>query len=156
MRDVHQILANRGVPLAVNQVRYSLLNRQIESNGIFQTARELGVTILAYSPLAQGLLTGKYTGASKPTGARSIDKKFSQEGMQKLNPVISLLQSIGEKCDRTPAQVALNWLICQGNVIPIAGVKTAEQVIQNAGALGWRLTDDEIGELEEITRPWLN
>lgn len=156
MRDVHQILANRGVPLAVNQVRYSLLNRQIESNGIFQTARELGVTILAYSPLAQGLLTGKYTGASKPTGARSIDKKFSQEGMQELNPVISLLQSIGEKYSRTPAQVALNWLICQGNVIPIAGVKTAEQVKQNVGALGWRLTDDQVGELEQITRPWLN
>ncbi|MFN6559573.1 MAG: aldo/keto reductase [Nostoc sp. ChiSLP01] len=157
MRDAHQILADRGVPLAVNQVRYSLLTRQIESKGIVATARELGVTLLAYSPLAQGLLTGKYTGdsAETPTGARKIDPRFSKEGLQKIAPVISLLRSLGEKYDRTPAQVALNWLICQGNVIPIAGVKTAEHVRQNAGALGWRLNEDEIEELEKVSRPWL-
>ncbi|BAZ51010.1 aldo/keto reductase [Nostoc sp. NIES-4103] len=157
MREAHQILAARGVPLAVNQVRYSLLNRQVESEGIIQTARELGVTILAYSPLAQGLLTGKYTpeSAETPTGARKVDPRFNKEGLQKIAPVISLLTSLGQKYDRTPAQVALNWLIAQGNVIPIAGVKTAQQVRQNAGALGWRLSDDEVKELEKITRPWL-
>jgi len=157
MQDAHQILAARGVPLAVNQVRYSLLTRQIESKGIVKTARELGVTLLAYSPLAQGLLTGKYTtdSAETPSGARKIDPRFSREGLQKIAPVISLLRSLGEKHDRTPAQVALNWLIAQGNVIPIAGVKTAQQVRQNAGALGWRLSDDEIGQLEEVSRIWL-
>ncbi len=157
MRDAHQILADRGVPLAVNQVRYSLLSRQIESKGIVATARELGVTLLAYSPLAQGLLTGKYTidSAETPTGARKIDPRFTKEGLQKIAPVISLLRTLGEKYDRTPAQVALNWLICQGNVIPIAGVKTAEHVRQNAGALGWRLNEDEIQELEKVSRPWL-
>jgi len=157
MRDAHQILADRGVPLAVNQVRYSLLTRQVESKGIVATARELGVTLLAYSPLAQGLLTGKYTidSAETPTGARKIDPKFTKEGLQKIAPIISLLRSLGEKYDRTPAQVALNWLICQGNVIPIAGVKTAEHVRQNAGALGWRLNEDEIQELEKVSRPWL-
>ena len=157
MRDAHQILAARGVPLAVNQVRYSLLSRQIESKGILATARELGVTILAYSPLAQGLLTGKYSidSAETPTGARKIDPRFKKEGLQKIAPVISLLRSFGEKYDRTPAQVALNWLIAQGNVIPIAGVKTAEQVRQNAGALGWKLNEDEIGELEQVSRLWL-
>ncbi|BAY62462.1 hypothetical protein NIES22_25360 [Calothrix brevissima NIES-22] len=157
MREVHQILAARGIPLAVNQVRYSLLSRQIESQGIFSTARDLDVTILAYSPLAQGLLTGKYSANSSetPTGARKIDPRFSKEGLQKITPVISLLQKFGEKYDRTPAQVALNWLIAQGNVIPIAGVKTAQQVKQNAGALGWKLSDEEISELEQVTRPWL-
>ncbi|MFN6539019.1 MAG: aldo/keto reductase [Nostoc sp. EkiNYC01] len=157
MRDAHQILADRGVPLAVNQVRYSLLSRQIESKGIVATARELGVTLLAYSPLAQGLLTGKYTidSAETPTGARKIDPRFNKEGLQKIAPVISLLRSFGEKYDRTPAQVALNWLISQGNVIPIAGVKTAEHVRQNAGALGWKLNEDEIQELEKVSRPWL-
>ncbi|MEH2409480.1 aldo/keto reductase [Nostoc sp.] len=157
MRDAHQILAARGVPLAVNQVRYSLLSRQIESQGILATARDLGVTILAYSPLAQGLLTGKYSldGAETPSGARKIDSRFKKEGLQKIAPVISLLRNFGEKYDRTTAQVALNWLIAQGNVIPIAGVKTAEQVRQNAGALGWRLSDDEIGQLELVSRPWL-
>ncbi|MDB9372853.1 aldo/keto reductase [Nodularia sphaerocarpa] len=157
MREAQQILAARGVPLAVNQVRYSLLTRQIESNGILATARELGVTILAYSPLAQGLLTGKYTPDSNqtPGGARKIDPRFSKEGLQKIAPVISLLKTLGEKYDRTPAQVALNWLIAQGNVIPIAGVKTAQHVKQNAGALGWSLNTDEIAQLEQVSRPWL-
>jgi aryl-alcohol dehydrogenase-like predicted oxidoreductase len=158
MREAHEILAKRGVPLAVNQVRYSLLDRKIESNGIFHSARELGVTILAYSPIAQGLLTGKYSAenAETPSGARSINPQFSKEGLQKIEPVISLLRQFGEKRDRTPAQVALNWLIAQGNVIPIPGAKTAQQVKQNAGALGWRLTDDEIAQLEQVSRPWLN
>ncbi|MBW4627183.1 MAG: aldo/keto reductase [Brasilonema octagenarum HA4186-MV1] len=156
MREAHQILAARGVPLAVNQVRYSLLTRQIETNGIFKTASELGVTILAYSPLAQGLLTGKYTAdsANNLKDGRRIDSRFSKEGLQKIEPVISLLRQIGEKHGRTPAQVALRWLIAQGNVIPIAGAKTAEQVRQNAGALGWRLSDDEIRQLEEVSRSY--
>lgn len=156
MREVQQILAARGVPLAVNQVRYSLLTRQIESNGILQTARELGVTILAYSPLAQGLLTGKYTadGKQTPSGARRIDPRFSKDGLQKIEPVLSLLRQFGDKYERNPAQVALNWLIAQGNVIPIAGVKTAQQVRQNAGALGWRLSDSEISELEKVSHPF--
>jgi aryl-alcohol dehydrogenase-like predicted oxidoreductase len=156
MREAHQILAARGVPLAVNQMRYSLLTRQIEGNGIYQTARDLGVTILAYSPLAQGLLTGKYTPSQHPTGARSIDPRFSQDGLKRIVPVLSILREIGEKYNRTPAQVALNWLIAQGNVIPIAGVKNAAQVKENVGALGWQMTQDEIAELEKTTRPWLH
>ncbi|MBD2774682.1 aldo/keto reductase [Iningainema tapete] len=155
MREAHEILSRRGVPLAVNQVNYSLLTRQIETNGIFNTARELGVTILAYSPLAQGLLTGKYTPDKDFNfkDGRRIDPRFSKQGLQKIEPVISLLRQIGDKHGRNPAQVALNWLIAQGNVIPIAGAKTAEQVKQNAGALGWRLSEDEVAQLERITRP---
>lgn len=156
MRQAHQILATRGVRLATNQVRYSLITRQIESQGILDTARDLGVTILAYSPLAQGLLTGKYTAEnSEPTGARRLDPRFSKDGLKKIEPVISLLRQLGEKHERTPAQVALNWLIAQGNVIAIAGAKTPEQVRQNAGALGWKLTGDEITQLEQVSRPWL-
>lgn len=156
MREAHQLLARRGVPLAVNQMRYSLITRQIESKGITNAARELGVTILAYSPLAQGLLTGKYSasGGTTPTGARKVDPRFKEQGLQKIEPVLSLLRQFGEKYGRTPAQVALNWLICQGNVIPIAGAKTAEQVVQNAGALGWRLNENEVGELDELTQQW--
>ncbi|MEL6456710.1 MAG: aldo/keto reductase [Cyanobacteria bacterium J06621_15] len=157
MQEAHQILARRGIPLAVNQVRYSLLTRQVETQGIIPTAKQLGVKILAYSPLAQGLLTGKYSldSSVNPTGARSIDPRFGKDNLRKIEPVISLLRTIGEKYNRTPAQVALNWLIAQGNVIPISGVKTAEQVKQNAGALDWRLNNEEITQLEEISRPWL-
>ena len=156
MREAYQLLANRGVHLAVNQVRYSLLTRQIESNGILDTARQLGVTILAYSPLAQGLLTGKYTvdSSETPSGARRIDPRFSKNGLKKIEPVISLLRQLGEKYDRAPAQVALNWLIAQGNVVAIAGAKTPQQVRQNAGALGWRLSDEDVAQLEQVSRPW--
>lgn len=156
MREAHQILAKRGIPLAVNQVRYSLLSRQVETQGIIDTARELGVSVLAYSPLAQGLLTGKYTPDGKqPTGPRQWDPRFKSDGLQKISPVLDLLRQLGEKYGKTPAQVSLNWLVRQGGVIPIPGAKTAEQARQNAGALGWELTADEVAQLDRITRPWL-
>jgi aryl-alcohol dehydrogenase-like predicted oxidoreductase len=157
MREAHGYLAARGVPLAVNQVQYSLLARKIESNGIFDTARQLGVTILAYSPLAQGLLTGKYTPDKqfKFNDARRIDPRFSQSGLEKIAPVVTLLRQLGETYERTPAQVALNWLIARG-VVPIPGAKTAHQAKQNAGALGWSLSTEDVAQLEQITRPWLS
>jgi aryl-alcohol dehydrogenase-like predicted oxidoreductase len=155
MRQAHKILASRGVPLATNQVRYSLLSRQVEKQGIIDSAKQLGVTILAYSPLAQGLLTDKYTGEAKPEGARKIDSRFSKEGLEKIALVMSTLRKIGKKYDRAPSQVALNWLIAQG-VIPIPGAKNATQAQENAGALGWSLSQDEVNQLELMTRPWLD
>lgn len=156
MREAHGYLAARGVPLAVNQVQYSLLARKIESNGILDTARQLGVTILAYSPLAQGLVTGKYTPENHYnfSDARRIDPRFSKSGLEKIAPVINLLRQLGEKYDRTPAQVALNWLVAQG-VVPIPGAKTAQQAKQNAGALGWSLSPEDVAQLDQVTRPWL-
>ena len=154
MREAHKILAARGVPLATNQVRYSLLSRQVEKQGIVRAASELGVTILAYSPLAQGLLTGKYSAQEEPTGARKMDSRFSKAGIEKIELVMSTLRKMGRKRDRTPAQVALNWLIAQNGVIPIPGAKTAKQAEENAGALGWTLSQDEVNQLELMTRPW--
>ncbi|MEM9509414.1 MAG: aldo/keto reductase, partial [Cyanobacteria bacterium P01_E01_bin.35] len=127
MQQAYDLLAQYDVPLAVNQVRYSLLTRKIEQNGILETARKLGITILAYSPLDQGLLTGKYTPENTAIvqGARKLDPKFSAAGLSKIEPVISKLQQLGEKYDKTSAQVALNWLIVQDSVIPIPGAKNA-------------------------------
>ncbi|MCU0543926.1 MAG: aldo/keto reductase [Oscillatoriaceae cyanobacterium Prado104] len=133
MREAHKILAARGVPLASNQVRF---------------------TILAYSPLAQGLLTDKYNAQEQPAGARKLDSKFSESGLKKIELVMSTLRKMGKKRDRTPAQVALNWLICQNGVIPIPGAKNAKQAAENAGALGWNLSQDEVNQLELMTRPW--
>jgi aryl-alcohol dehydrogenase-like predicted oxidoreductase len=157
MREAHGYLAARGIPLAVNQVRYSLLTRQIESNGILATAKELGIVILAYSPLAQGLLTGKYTPETVKSlrGARRIDPRFSESGLAKIAPVVDALQKIGEVHQKTVAQVALNWLIAQGNVIPIPGAKNANQARQNAGALGWSLSEAEVLQLDQLTKAWL-
>jgi aryl-alcohol dehydrogenase-like predicted oxidoreductase len=149
MHEAHQILAQRGIPLAVNQMRYSLITREIENNGVLAAAQKLGVTILAYSPLAQGLLTGKYDGSNVPNGPRSWDKRFQTSGLVKLQPVLDRLRFLGQKYDKTPAQVALNWLIAQPGVIPIPGIKNAAQVEQNAGALGWELTAVEVIELRQ-------
>jgi aryl-alcohol dehydrogenase-like predicted oxidoreductase len=151
MTEAHEYLAAKGIPLAVNQVPYSLLTRQIEQNGTMAKARQLGVTILAYSPLAQGLLTGKYTDQTVKNlqGARRIDPRFSPKGLQKREPLFTALKEIAAKYDKTPAQVSLNWLICQGNVIPIPGAKNADQARQNAGALGWALTPEEVELLRQ-------
>ncbi len=154
MAIAHECLAAQGVPLASNQVPYSLLNRDIESNGILTQARQLNVTILAYSPLAQGLLTGKYRPENSPSlqGARRLDPRFSTKGLQKLTPLLTLLDTLADKHGKTPAQIALNWLIAQGNVIPIPGAKNASQAKQNAGALGWQLNPEEIEQLRTVAQ----
>ena len=146
MQRACDLLAQQGIPLAVNQMQYSLLTRQIETNGVMQVAKERDIASLAYSPLAQGLLTGKYTPESdtSPLGARRIDPRFKQEGLKKIAPLIETLQEVGNAHDKTVAQVSLNWLVMQGNVIPIPGAKNAQQAEQNAGALGWSLSPEEV------------
>ena len=154
MQQAYDLLAKYDVPLAVNQVRYSLLTRKIEQNGILATARKLGVTILAYSPLDQGLLTGKYTRDTQErvTGARKLDPKFSANGLRKIEPIIDLLKQLGEKYQKTTVQVALNWLIAQGNVIPIPGAKNARQAEENAGAMGWLLSSEDVQQLSLLSQ----
>ncbi|MDJ0596572.1 MAG: aldo/keto reductase [Pleurocapsa sp. MO_226.B13] len=153
MQQAYDLLAQYDVPLAVNQVRYSLLTRKIEENGILETARKLGVTILAYSPLDQGLLTGKYTPetTSQVQGARKLDPKFSASGLSKIEPLISKLKQLGEQYQKTPAQVALNWLVAQENVIPIPGAKNPKQAAENAGAIGWQLNPDDVEKLSLLS-----
>jgi aryl-alcohol dehydrogenase-like predicted oxidoreductase len=84
---------------------------------------------------------------SELQGARQIDPRFSPQGLKKLSPLLAEIEKIAEKYDKTPAQVALNWLISQGNVIPIPGAKNAKQAIQNAGALGWSMSPEEVKNL---------
>lgn len=149
MRRAHAVLAKRGLPLASNQVEYSLLHRGPERTGVLSACRELGVTLIAYSPLAQGLLTGKYTPENPPPGFRG--RRYRGERLARIQPLIGRLREIGAAHGgKSPNQVALNWLICQG-AIPIPGAKNARQAQENAGALGWRLTESEMAELAEIS-----
>ena len=143
MTKMHAELARRGVPLATNQIEYSLLRRMPESSGMLAACRDLGVVLLAYSPLGQGRLTGKYSASNPPPGKRG----FSAHPMTKVDQVVAVLRSIGERHDRTPAQVALRWLIEKGTV-PIPGAKNSDQATQNAGALGWSLMPDDIAALD--------
>ena len=108
---------------------------------------------MAYSPLAQGLLTGKYTAdtTEQVTGARKLDPKFSANGLKKIEPLINQLKQLGEKYQKTTAQVALNWSIAQGNVIPIPGAKNARQAEENAGAMGWQLSSEDVEQLSSLS-----
>jgi aryl-alcohol dehydrogenase-like predicted oxidoreductase len=150
MRQAHEVLSRRGIPLASNQVEYHLLKRKVERNGVLECCRELGVTLIAYSPLAKGLLTGKYTLESRPLGLRKYI--FRGGRLSSIQPLIGLMREVGQAHGgRSPAQVALNWLICKGTV-PIPGAKNGRQAQENAAATGWRLDAAEIAALEEMSR----
>lgn len=149
MQRAHRALEQRGVPLASNQVHYSLLRRDVERNGVLQACRELGVTLIAYSPLEMGLLTGKFTPQNPPADFRS--QRYSRRLLAEMQPLVEKLRELGQAHgEKTPAQVALNWTICKGTV-PIPGAKNARQAADNAGALGWRLEPGEVAELDALS-----
>jgi aryl-alcohol dehydrogenase-like predicted oxidoreductase len=156
MKRAHDRLASHGVSLASNQVEYSLLQRAPETNGVLEACRDLGVTLIAYSPIAKGLLTGKYgPGGDRPSGlVRRMGRAFGEQNLKKIEPVLNLLREIGEAHNKQPAQVALNWLITQRSTFPIPGAKNELQARQNAGALGWEMTGEEAEKLQLATLGW--
>lgn len=155
MREAHAALAKRGIPLASNQVEYSLLNRRPEVNGVLNACRELGITLIAYSPLAGGMLTGKYSAQNRPSGFfRRILPRYNRKALDAIQPVVHLLKSIGGKYGKTPSQVALRWLIENPVVLPIPGAKNGKQALDNAGALAFSLTVQEVEMLSEATMAW--
>lgn len=147
LQDAYDALQLRGVPLASNQISYSLLNRKPETDGLLAKCESLGVAVLAYSPLSQGLLTGKYTPENLPVGPRN---RLYKKVVPKIDPLVKILKIVGERHNKTPAQVALNWCICKGT-IPIPGAKNTRQAEENAGALGWRLNAAEVSELDAVS-----
>lgn len=155
MRLAYQALARRGIPLASNQVEYSLLHRQPETNGVLDACRELGVTLIAYQPLASGALTGKYTARTRPAGLfRRTMRNFHRAGIEAFTPVVTRLREIGERYGSSPAQIALRWLIENEQVLPIPGAKNGKQAADNAGALAFSLSAEEIDALDRATLAW--
>ena len=154
LRVAHAALAERGIPLASNQVEYSLLHRQPEVNGVLDACRELGIALIAYQPLAMGVLTGKYRPGDRPKGIRRFGRYYRGGGLEKAQPVVALLGEIGERYSRSPAQVALRWLIQQEGVLPIPGAKTGRQAASNAEALSLSLDAAEIQALDRATTAW--
>lgn len=137
--------------LASNQVKYNLLNRRTEAEVLPYANRER-ISIVAYSPLAQGLLTGKYTPSSKPSSfVQKTNSGFSSHNLSQLSELIEILSGIAAAHNKTPSQVALNWLIKNESVIVIPGVKRPENVLDDAGAAGWRLDDSEVERLENAS-----
>ncbi len=145
-------LERRGLHLASNQVSYSLLQRGPERSGLMQLCKDLKVTVIAYSPLAQGLLTGKYSPQNPPPGTRGL--RTSRKTLEAMRPLLDEIMKIGiQHGNKTPAQVALNWCVVKG-ALAIPGAKNGRQAKENAGALGWRLTDGEVAKLEEFSDVW--
>ena len=155
MREAHEVLAKHGIPLASNQVEYSLLKRKPEVDGTLDACRELGITLIAYTPLAGGLLTGKYSAQNRPGGFfRRILPQYNRKTLDAIQPVIKLLREIGEKYSKTPSQVALRWLIENPIVLPIPGAKNGKQAADNVEALTFSLTAEEVQALSQATMAW--
>jgi aryl-alcohol dehydrogenase-like predicted oxidoreductase len=150
-RSIAAELDRRGLKLATNQIEFSLLRRAPETGGLLTACAELDVVPLAYSPIGQGRLTGKYSTANPPPGKRT----FSNHPMETVDAVVATLRTIGAKHGgKTPSQVALNWVIAKG-AVPIPGAKSAAQAQENAGALGWSLDGDDLARLDGAALPGL-
>ncbi len=160
MRKAHQELKKYGYALVSNQVHYSLIHRRIETNGILNTARELGVAIISYSPLEQGILTGKFHRdpqlLKKDTGYRKYRPAFQKKSLAKCEPVIRLLEQFARSYQVTPAQVALNWLIhSEGELIfAIPGATRVNQVKDLVGSMRFTLSIEDRQKLDDISRPF--
>ncbi len=155
MRRAHAALEKRGLPLAANQVRYSLLDRHIEFDGTLDAARDLGVTIVAYTPLGSGLLTGKY----HRNPELLENKSFFWRGrikrqLEASRPLVAALEEIAQAHNATAAQVALNWVIWFNGelVVTIPGATKVKQAADNAGAMRFRLSDAEQDRLDKLSR----
>jgi aryl-alcohol dehydrogenase-like predicted oxidoreductase len=155
MRRAHSQLQKHGIPLAVNQVRYSLLDRSIEKNGILATAKELGVTIIAYTPLGSGLLTGKYHKNPELLERKSfLWRAQLSRGIEKSRTLVAAMEEIAVQYKATAGQVALNWVInSQGEgVVTIPGVTKVSQAVESAGAMKFKLSEAEIVRLNELSQ----
>lgn len=158
MRAAHAALARRGVPLVSNQMQYSLLDRRIESNGVMAAAKELGITIIAYSPLAQGLLSGKFhedpSLIKSRVGPRKFLPAFRAKGLERSRPLIEELRKIAAAHGATPSQVALNWLMqFHGDtVVVIPGATKRRHAEENVGAMQFTLSSDELRRIDELSQ----
>jgi pyridoxine 4-dehydrogenase len=164
-----EALAKKGVPLASNQIAYSLLGRQNGAQETVDKCNELGITVLAAFPFAMGILTGKYTSnssdsmsedtitsltSSRKTNLEIKDLKKYALGDGKdipvggVSPLLAVMEKVAKRRGKTIAQVALNYIICKG-AVPIPGARTQSQLNDNLGAMGWRLSKAEVSLLEK-------
>lgn len=149
MARADDALRGMGLALATQQVRYNLVDRGPERDGVLALCRARGCTLLAYSPLAQGILTGKYDPDTRPPGPRGDDPLFGSRAWPRVREVLAAMREVAAaQGDRSIAQVAINWLRAKDGVLPIVGVKTGPQAREAAGALTWSLTAREVATLD--------
>ena len=155
-------LEAEGLPLASNQLHINLLDRSIESNGVLDVARRMGVTLIAYSPLAQGVLTGRFH--DDPARVKSLSwsrrsrltpssRNLTKDGLKRSAPLIEELRDVAAEHGATPAQVALAWLLTYygDTVVAIPGASRAEQAADSAGAIDLQLTEAEMQRIDRLS-----
>lgn len=148
-------LAKHSVPLASNQIAYSLIGRHNGSQETVDKCNELGIKVLAYYPFAMGLLTGKYSKESlaslddslATSTKSSLEIKDLKAYADDISPLLATMEEISKRRGKSLAQIALNYVICKG-AVPIPGSRTVGQLKDNIGAMNWRLTNAEIKSLE--------
>lgn len=162
MAQAAAALRDEGLTLASNQVRINLLDRRVESNGVLAAAQGLGVTLIAYSPLAQGVLTGRYHDdpalvRALPWGRRSrlspSSRFLTPKGLRRSAPLIAELRAVGEAHGASVAQVALAWLVTRygDTVVAIPGASRPEQAAATAAAMELRLTEAEMASIDTVS-----
>ncbi len=155
MRQAHEVLLTRGLRLTSNQVKYSLLDRRIEANGVLDTAKELGVTIIGYSPLEMGLLTGKFHQNPNLLNSRPFLRRLQlRRKLESSQALISALEEIAQTHSVTASQVAINWLInFHGDtVVVIPGASKVRHAEQNVGAMSFTLSDAELARIDNLSK----
>jgi aryl-alcohol dehydrogenase-like predicted oxidoreductase len=139
MRRAADQLERHGLKLAANQVEYSLLNREVESNGVLEACKDLGASLVAYRPIGRGQLASFNKSSSKAVGS-------SESNLEKV------IQSIAEDYGGSVSQVAINWLLRKDDVvIPIPGATKVNHALENVGALDWVMSESEFNDLDEAS-----
>ena len=144
--------ANEEHPITALQTEYSLWTRQVEGE-IFDTCRDLGISLVPYSPLGRGFLTGRFQSPDDlpEDDWRRHNPRFQGENFQKNLNLVEEVKRLAEEKKVTPAQLALAWVLHQGeDVVPIPGTTNPEHLDENIGALNVSLTDNELDRLDEI------
>lgn len=157
MQRAHDRLAAMGVPLASNQMRYSLIDREIERNGVLAAAKERGITIIAYSPLSQGILSGRFHDGEdirNSHGPRKWLSRFKAAGLAATRPLVDVLRTVAATHNCTPAQVALAWTVQMHgtHVVAIPGASSVRQAASNAAALAVQLSRQELADIDQAGR----
>lgn len=149
LEEAREILGD--VPIVSNQVRYNVLQRNIEEE-VLPYCKKHNISIIAWSPLAQGVVSGKYNSTNAPKDdVRNGNQLFAPKNLDASRELIQAMKHIGEKYSKTSAQVALNWLISHEDVIAIPGAKSQKQAKENAEAASFKLTQEELRELNSIS-----
>lgn len=152
LRKIWPRFQSRGIPIQTLQVQYSLLSTApVTQYGVKDICDELGIKLIAYSPLCLGLLSGRYSLANNVLPQGFLRRRLAQQLLPGAQGLLATLTAIAQFRQKTCAQVALNWCMAKGT-LPIPGAKTLAQAQQNIGALGWQLGDGEVAELDKAAQ----